>query len=89
MNELPPNAMFNTIDTYIIITLSIVNNPYPYHPYKFITENYSSKFTIKSFWVLALNSPAENPLLLIDLRSLSWSNPAVLNTGPWIGNPAP
>ena len=38
--------MFNTTDEYIIITFSLVNNPFPCHPYLFITENYSSKFTI-------------------------------------------
>ena len=39
---------------YLIITFSIVNNPYPCHPYMFMTENYSSKFTIISFWAPAL-----------------------------------
>ena len=38
--------MFNTTDEYIIITFSLVNNPFPCHPYMFITENYSSKLTI-------------------------------------------
>ena len=60
MNELSPNTLSNTITKYIIITFFIVNNPYPCHPYMFITENYSSKFTIMSFWAPALKSPAEN-----------------------------
>ena len=51
--------MSNAIDKYKIITFSIVNNPYPCHPYMFITENYSSKFTIISFWAPAPKSPAE------------------------------
>ena len=38
--------MSNTIDKYIIITFSIVNNLYPCHPSTFITGNYSSKFTM-------------------------------------------
>ena len=37
-----------------------VNNPYPCHPYMFITENYSSKFTIMSFWAPALKFLAVN-----------------------------
>ena len=45
---------------YIIVTFSIVNNPYSCQPYMFITENYSSKFTIMSFWDPALKSPANN-----------------------------
>ena len=52
--------MSNTIAKYIIITFSMVNNPYSYHPYMFITENYSSKFTIMFFWAPALISPAKN-----------------------------
>ena len=36
--------MSNTIAEYIIITFSIINNPYLCHPYMSITENYSSKF---------------------------------------------
>ena len=60
MNELFPNAIYNTIDEYIIITFSILNNPYQCHPYIFITENYFSKFTIMSFWAPALNPLAEN-----------------------------
>ena len=32
------------------------------HPYMFITENYSSKFMIMSFWAPALKSPAENSI---------------------------
>ena len=60
LSELSHNTMSNTIDEYIIIAFSIVNNPYPCHPYMFITENYSSKFTIMSFWAPALKSLAEN-----------------------------
>ena len=52
--------MSNTIDKYILITFSEVNNPYPCNPYMFITENYSSDLTIVSFWAPALKSPAEN-----------------------------
>ena len=40
-----------------------VNNPYSYHPYMFITENYSSKFKIVSFWAPALKSSHENDFL--------------------------
>ena len=56
----PPNTMSNTIDKYIIITFSIVTNSYPCHLYIFVTENYSSKFTIMTFRAPALKSPAEN-----------------------------
>ena len=59
LNELSPNTMSNTIDKYIIITFSIVNNPYPWHLYMSITENYSSNFTIMSFWASARKSPVE------------------------------
>ena len=62
MNELSPKAMTNmsnTIDKYIIITFPMVNNPYTFHPYMFITENYSSKLTIMCFWAPATKSPAE------------------------------
>ena len=62
MNELSPKAMSNmsnTIDKYIIITFPMVNNPHSFHPYMFITENYSSKLTIMSFWAPATKSPAE------------------------------
>ena len=54
--------MFNSIDKYIIITISIVNNPYQYHPYKFITENYFSKFMTMYFWAPAQKSQAENSI---------------------------
>ena len=66
--ELFPNVMSNTIDKYILITFSIVNNPYLCHPYMFITENYSSEFKCP-FELLPQNpmlktvfpkSPAEN-----------------------------
>ena len=60
LNELSSNTMPNKIDKYMIIIFSIVNNPYPCHPYMFITEIYSSKFTIMSFWAPAPKSPAEN-----------------------------
>ena len=52
--------MSNAIDKFIIISFSLVNNPYPCQPYMFITKNYSSKFKIMSFWDLAPKSPAEN-----------------------------
>ena len=58
----PPITMSNTIDKLIIITFSIVTNPYPCHLYMFITENYSSKFLIMSFWAPVLKSPAENDI---------------------------
>ena len=32
LSELSPTTISNTIDKYIIITFSVVNNPYPYHP---------------------------------------------------------
>ena len=48
------------LDKYIIITFSIVHSPYPCHLLMFITENYSSKFTIMFFWAPALKSSAEN-----------------------------
>ena len=52
--------MSNTIDKFVIISFSIVNNPSPFHPYMFITENCSSKFTIMFFWDPAPKSPAED-----------------------------
>ena len=38
MNSSFLNTISNAIDKYIIITFSIVNNPYPYHSFMFITE---------------------------------------------------
>ena len=58
LNELSPYTMSNTNDKCITITFFIVNNPYPCHPYMFITENCCLKFTIMSFWAPALNSPS-------------------------------
>ena len=55
----PFNTMSITIDKYIIITFSIVNNPYPCHPYMFSIKSYSSKFTIMSFLAPALKSPSQ------------------------------
>ena len=55
--------MSNTIDEYTIITFSIVNRRYPCYPYMFITENYSSKFTIMSFWDPGPKSPAKDGIL--------------------------
>ena len=52
LNELSCKTVSNTIDKYIIITFSIVSNPYPCCPYMFITKNYFSKFTIMSFALL-------------------------------------
>ena len=69
--------MSNTIDKLIIITFSIVTNPYPCHLYMFITENYSSKFLITSFWAPVLKSPAENgrkPHLTIQLPCFPTEN---------------
>ena len=58
---------------YKIITFSIVNNPYPCHPSMFITENYSSKFTIMPLWAPALKLSGENviPRKSLD-ASLRW-----------------
>ena len=33
LNELSPNRTSNAIDKCIIITFSLLNNPYPCHPY--------------------------------------------------------
>ena len=41
--------MSNTIGKYNIMTFFIVNDPYQCHPYMFINEIFSSKFTIMSF----------------------------------------
>ena len=54
-----PSTMSNTIDKYIIITFSIINNLNPCRPYICITENYSSKFMTMSFLASAPKSPAE------------------------------
>ena len=61
LNELSPNTMSYTIDSYIIFTFSIVNNPYPCYLYMFITE-ILLKFTSMSFCSPALKSPAENSI---------------------------
>ena len=55
----------------------MVNNPCPCHPYKPITENYSSKFTIMSFWAPAPKCPAENG---IPKKSLDTSPNIPLNS---------
>ena len=52
--------MFNTVHNYIIITFSIVNNPHTCYLFMFITENYSSKFTIMPCWAPTPKSPTEN-----------------------------
>ena len=49
----------NIIDKYIVITFFIANNPCPCHLYTLITESYSLKFIIMSFWAPALKSPAK------------------------------
>ena len=54
-----PSTMSNTIDKYIIITFSIINNLYPCCPYICITESYSSKFLTMSFLASAPKPPAE------------------------------
>ena len=54
--------MSNTIVKCIIVTFAIVNNPYPWHLYMFISENCYSKFTIMSLWAAGLNCPAENDI---------------------------
>ena len=54
--------MCNTIHKYIIVTFSIANDPYPCHPYIFITENYFLKFTIMSFWAPVPRYPAESSI---------------------------
>ena len=61
LNELSPNTISNTIDKYIIITFSIVNNPWPYHSYMFITENCSSSVTTIMYF--RTTSLPQNPLL--------------------------
>ena len=55
--------MPNTIDKFIIISFSIVNNKYPCHPYMFLTKNSSPKLAIMSFWDPAPKSPAEKGIL--------------------------
>ena len=60
LNELSPNTMSNTFNKYRIITFSKVNNPDLCHPYMLITENYSSRSVIISFWAVVLKFPAEN-----------------------------
>ena len=55
--------MSSSIDKYIIIKFSIVSNLYPCHPYKFITENCSSKITIMSSWAPARKSSPESSIL--------------------------
>ena len=60
MNELTLNTMSNTIDKYIVITFSIVNNPYRCHPYMFLTQNDSAKFTIMSFGSPSSKFPTKN-----------------------------
>ena len=60
MNKLSPNIMSNTIDKYITITFSIVNNSYTCHLYMLITKNYSSNYMNMSFWAPATKSSAEN-----------------------------
>ena len=78
LNELSPNTMSN-INKYIIIAFSIVNNPYPWHSYMFITENYSSKFTIMSFCAPAMKSSAEN-----GIPKNFWIRHCFNNTHKWI-----
>ena len=55
--------MSNTIDEYTIKIFSIVNHLNPCYPYMFITENYSSKFMIMSFWDPGPKFPAKNGIL--------------------------
>ena len=74
--------MSNTIDKFIIISFSIVNNPYLCHPYIFIIENYSSKFTIMSFWEPAPKSPAENGISQKSLN-MSLDCPMIFKAGRW------
>ena len=71
MNEFSPNIMSDTIGKYIAITFSIVNNPSPRHPHKFITENYSSMFMIMHVWAPTMKSPAKNS---IPRKSLTTTN---------------
>ena len=52
--------MSSAIDRHIIVTFSIVKNPYSCHLYMFTTENHSSKFTVMSLWAPTPKSPAEN-----------------------------
>ena len=56
MNELLlPNTISNAIDKYIIITFSIVNNPYPYHSFMFITETIFQSSRLCPFELLPWN----------------------------------
>ena len=80
LNEVSRNTMSN-INMYIIIAFSIVNNPYPWHLYMFITGNYSSKFTIMSFCAPALKSPAEN-----GIPKNFWIRNCFNNTHKWISS---
>ena len=73
--------MSNTIDKYIIITFSIVNNSYPCYTYKFRTENYSSKIMIMSFWAPAPKSPAENGIPKKILDTSLWQE---IKTSYWM-----
>ena len=82
LNELFPKTMSNTIDKFIIISFSIVNNPYPCHPYMFITENYYSKFTIMSFCDPAQKSPAENDIFRKSL-DMSLDCSMIFKVGRW------
>ena len=53
-------CLIRLLHKYILITFFIVNNPYPCHPYIFITENYLSTFTF--FSAPAPKSLAENSI---------------------------
>ena len=53
-------CLIRLLHKYILITFFIVNNPYPCHPYIFITENYFSTFTF--FSAPAPKSLAENSI---------------------------
>ena len=74
--------MSNITDKYITITFSIVNNPYQCHPYLFITENYSSKLTIMSFWAPGPKSPAENGISQNNIRYVTVRPPRLITSNP-------
>ena len=63
-------TLFNLITPRLLS--ESLNNSYPWHSYMFVTENYSSKILIMSFWVPAPKFPAENgiPKKLLDTSLL-------------------
>ena len=54
------SKMPNTFDQYILITVSIVNKPYPCHPYMFLTVSFSDS---KLFFEVHINKLCKNQKL--------------------------